>query len=228
MTERVYQSPDITELAKALAAAQGEMKHAVKDAENPAFKRDGKGSLYADLPAVLDAGRPCLSKNGLSVVHIPDVDESGRAFLICQLNHSSGQWIRGWYPLNPVKNDPQGLGSSITYGRRFSFCCITGIAAAEEDDDGNAASGQPRSESKPKAKPAETKAPPTLQQRQDKMLAAFAMLQVEVSDVLKLAGKSALMEITPDDLENLSFIHKKIKSGEFTLADALATPAGAT
>lgn len=44
--------------------------------------------------------------------------------------------------LNPIKDDPQGLGSSLTYSRRYS---IPGVAmiASEEDDDGNAASHAP-------------------------------------------------------------------------------------
>lgn len=131
-----YQSEGINELATALAKAQGEMTHAKKDADNPFFK-----SKYADLPAVIDAARPHLAKHGLSVSQFTDIDEQSRVILISQLNHSSGQWQRSVYPLNPVKNDPQGLGSAFTYARRYTYCGLTGIAATGEDDDGNAASG---------------------------------------------------------------------------------------
>src|SRR5205823_2230731 len=40
--------------------------------------------------------------------------------------------------LNPTKDDPQGLGSALTYGRRYSLAAITGVH--QTDDDGNAAS----------------------------------------------------------------------------------------
>ena len=130
-----YQSEAINELAAALAKAQAEMQHAGKTAENPFFK-----SKYADLPAVIDAARPFLAKNGLAVTQPIDIDESGNLTLVTQLSHASGQWMRSWYPVRPVKNDPQGLGSAVTYARRYSYCSLVGVAA-DDDDDGNAASG---------------------------------------------------------------------------------------
>lgn len=146
-----YQSEDIKELAVALAKAQAKIEHAKKSAENPAFKRGNSTTSYADLPAVLDAARPHLAENGLSVIHIPDYDEQGNMQLIIQLTHASGQFIRGWYPIRPVKNDPQGIGSAITYARRYSYCAITGVAAEGEDDDGNEASalGKPKPKQEP-------------------------------------------------------------------------------
>jgi hypothetical protein len=50
------------------------------------------------------------------------------------------QYIQGRYPIQPVKNDPQGLGSAITYARRYSLMAIVGIAP--DDDDGEAAMGR--------------------------------------------------------------------------------------
>jgi hypothetical protein len=143
--EKVYQSETIAELAKALAAAQGEMGHATKDVSNTFFK-----SKYADLPAVIDAARPALAKNGLAVVQVTEFDEQGNVGLMTQLMHSSGQWVRGWYPIRPVKNDPQGIGSALTYARRYSYQGMAGIASAADDDDGNAASGNaPGASNKP-------------------------------------------------------------------------------
>lgn len=133
---KIYQSETINELATALALAQAEMKHASKDSSNPFFK-----SKYAALPDVMDAARPCLSKHGLSVSQLTDFDEQGKVFMVTQLSHKSGQWMRSWYPINPVKQDPQGIGSAVTYARRYSYGCITGVVASDEDDDGNAASG---------------------------------------------------------------------------------------
>lgn len=132
---KIYQTDSIKELSAALAKAQASMRHAEKVVNNTFFK-----SKYADLTACMDAARPFLTANGLSVVQITDFDETG-TFLITQLCHLSGEWMRSWYPIKPVKSDPQGLGSAITYGRRYTYCCMTGVAPVDEDDDGNAASG---------------------------------------------------------------------------------------
>jgi hypothetical protein len=132
--DRQYQTEAISELTAALAKAQGEIKNAAKDVKNTFFK-----TSYADLAGCYDASREYLAKNGLSVVQFPDYDETGTMFLMTQLNHASGQWMRSWYPVRPVKNDPPGLGSAMTYARRYSYCAMVGVAA-EDDDDGNAAS----------------------------------------------------------------------------------------
>ena len=127
-------SENINELAAALSKAQGQFDHAKKDVANAFFK-----SKYADLASCIDAAKTALAANGLAVVQSTDFDND-RLVLITTLMHSSGQWIDSKYPIQPVKNDPQGMGSAMTYSRRYAFCAITGIAA--DDDDGNAASGK--------------------------------------------------------------------------------------
>jgi UTP-glucose-1-phosphate uridylyltransferase len=54
--------------------------------------------------------------------------------------HKSGQWISGDYPVLVAKMDAQGLGSAITYARRYALQAMLGVAA--EDDDGEAAMGR--------------------------------------------------------------------------------------
>ena len=130
-------SEQINELATALAKAQGDLKGAKKDSKNPFFH-----SSYADLASVWDACREPLSKNGLSVVQTTDwvVGEEHCLLLLTTLLHSSGQWITGKLLIKPVKDDPQGLGSAITYARRYALSAIVGIAA--EDDDAESAMGR--------------------------------------------------------------------------------------
>ncbi len=148
MIDRQYQSEQVNELAEALAKAQGEMGHAKKDSTNPHFR-----SSYADFTAVVDALKVPLQKNGLSYAQVTDIDEAGNITMITTLMHKSGQWLRSYYPIRPVQATPQGLGSSLTYGKRYSLAAIVGVAAIDEDDDGNAASAsQPMA--KPQPKPA--------------------------------------------------------------------------
>jgi hypothetical protein len=126
--EILMQSPDIGKLAEALAKAQSQMKGASKDSSNPFFK-----SKYADLSSVWNACREPLGYNGLAVIQTTD-EKDGVIELITSLVHSSGQFIRGRLPLKPVKNDPQGVGSAISYARRYGLSSIVGVI--QEDDDG--------------------------------------------------------------------------------------------
>lgn len=126
------QSESIAKLAAALVKAQAEVENATKDSRNPHFK-----SGYASLASVIDTTKPVLSKYGLAVVQMPGFSD-GLATLDCRLVHESGEWIEGTAGAPLQKNDPQGVGSALTYLRRYSLAALTGIT--QEDDDGNAAS----------------------------------------------------------------------------------------
>lgn len=119
-------------LAKALAAAQAEMKPAAKDANNPHFK-----SKYADLEAVNEAAR-VLATHGIAVMCVPDGWNENRIVIRAMLVHESGEMMEGRLEV-PVSqpNNPQALGSAMTYGRRYAVSALANIATS--DDDGNAA-----------------------------------------------------------------------------------------
>jgi hypothetical protein len=138
-------SEQIDKLAEALAAAQGEIKAATKDAQNPFFK-----SSYATLDSVWNACRESLSKHGLAVVQVPMMDQS-ELRLVTRLCHASGQWIEGNLILKPSKDDLQGIGSAITYGRRYMLGAMVGVAT-DADDDGNEATTQGRNQKPPQGK----------------------------------------------------------------------------
>jgi hypothetical protein len=127
-------SEAINEISAALAKAQGQIEGASKGKVNPAFK-----SKYADLASIWDACREPLSANGLAVLQIPNETADGM-MLVTMITHSSGQWFRSSYPVRPVQATPQGLGSALTYSRRYSLMAMVGIAP--EDDDGEAAMGR--------------------------------------------------------------------------------------
>lgn len=139
------QSENIAELALALSKAQAVIGGAKKDSKNPFFKSD-----YADLESVWMACRKELTDNGLSVIQTMEPNPEG-VTVVTTLAHSSGQWMRGRLNLHPTKNDPQGIGSAITYGRRYALAAIVGVY--QTDDDGNAASGKTDKPSKQDAKP---------------------------------------------------------------------------
>jgi hypothetical protein len=94
-----------------------------------------------------DVCREPLSKNGLAVIQTVKGHGEG-LFLETDLVHSSGEWKRGIIPLLLMKRDMQGLGSAITYARRYGLSAMVGVA--QDDDDGNDAS-PPKGASKPPA-----------------------------------------------------------------------------
>lgn len=126
-------SPTIGKLAEALALAQSEITGAVKDSNNPFYK-----SKYADLSNVLDAMKPC-HKHGLSLIQMP-LEGQDCVRLITTLAHSSGEWMQAVYSMKPEKNNPQGIGSCLTYMRRYAAAAFVGIA--QIDDDANEASNK--------------------------------------------------------------------------------------
>ncbi len=135
-------SPEIGTIAAALAAAQGEFEEIKKDTENPFFK-----SKYAPLVSVIKATRKALTKYKIAVIQHPELVD-GKCVVTTMLIHESGQWIKGDLAMPVNKMDAQGMGSATTYGRRYGRSSMLDVAA-DDDDDGNAASkpGEPVKES---------------------------------------------------------------------------------
>lgn len=130
----INKSESIANLVKALSALQGELKDADKNALNPHFK-----SKYADLSEVLGNLRPLLAKNQLALSQFPSF-ENGIVSVTSLLAHASGEWIESTASAPATKQDVQGVGSAITYLKRYSAAAIVGMASADQDDDGNSVS----------------------------------------------------------------------------------------
>jgi hypothetical protein len=134
-------SDQINEISAALATAQGEIKNAVMDSQNPHLK-----NKYANLASVTDAIKVALSHNGISYVQNPHVSAAdGLVGINVILMHKSGQWLE-FDPLwcKPMKGlGPQDVGAAMTYLRRYTLSSALGVTqGAESDDDGETASGR--------------------------------------------------------------------------------------
>lgn len=130
----MQKSESIKELATALAKAQGQLENASKSSTNPHFK-----SKYADLAEVINTVRPVFAEHGLSVMQCPSFD-AGVVSVETVVMHSSGEWMASTVSAPVSKQDAQGVGSAITYCRRYSLAAVAGIA--QEDDDANSAVGK--------------------------------------------------------------------------------------
>jgi len=131
-------------LAKALVKFNARVGKISKDAKNPFFKNN-----YATLDNIINEVRPILSEFGLNILQLPSSD--GEHIKISTLlMHESGEWLESdGLTMKPVKNDPQGMGSAITYARRYALQSFLSLNTGE-DDDGNNAS-QPKKQQEPLA-----------------------------------------------------------------------------
>lgn len=134
-------SESIKEIAAALAKAQAKIRNAAQDKTNPAFR-----SKYADLASVWEACRQHLSDNGIAVVQAPAAD-GPKVTVTTMLVHTSGEWMSADLTITAVKGDPQGIGSAVTYARRYGLASMVGVAPGDDiadagDDDGNEASAK--------------------------------------------------------------------------------------
>lgn len=123
-------SEEKKDLFMAISKAQGEFTTVCKNAVNPHFK-----SKFAPLDTIIEMIRPILAKYELSVMQFTDIAESG-IIVETVIAHSSGQHISGLLAMPAVKQDPQGYGSALTYGRRYGLAAALGIVS-DEDTDGN-------------------------------------------------------------------------------------------
>lgn len=199
-------SESIAKLAAALAAAQGEMTAIVKDKTAKVQTKSGASYSfdYADLGSVLDAVKPALNKHGIALLQ-PGRVEGDKVITETVLAHSSGEWISSEFAVKPDDLSPQKVGSALTYGRRYALSAMIGVFS-EEDDDGNAASGNertvqrkaPTSAPRPAAKPLDTKG-------------ALQVLVVDVyADRIRRAKDLAELENVAADLK---------KDGQLTATD---------
>lgn len=138
-------SESIGKISLALSKAQGMMSGVEKNKENPFLK-----SKYADLSAVIDAGREALSTNELALIQTTGNDEK-HVIVKTMLSHSSGEWIKSTLKVPLVKFDAQSMGSAITYGRRYAQAAMINIAQA--DDDGEDATAKTQTNKTNKVSP---------------------------------------------------------------------------
>lgn len=127
-------SDTLGELASALAAATAELENVGKGHKAQA----GRATYsYANIADVLRECRPVLARHGLSVVAGQDLEDEA-VVVVSRLLHKSGEWIETDCRV-PVDRQGgiHGVGSAITYARRYALLALIGIAA--EDDDGKTA-----------------------------------------------------------------------------------------
>ena len=183
----------MSDAIKALVKAQKSMGAVLKNASNPHLK-----SKYADLGSVLDACQSALHDNGFAVMQPCGKDQEG-AYVETVLAHESGESFASRVYLVIGKQDMQGVGSAITYARRYGLLGMAGLAP--EDDDGNAAA---------KAAPTATEAkrtdpkPPTLSERADRLEATLKAVKPEEIGKAWALASALLADLSTENPERLA------------------------
>lgn len=125
----VDQSDELNELFAALAEAQKEITNAEADQDN-----DFLNSKYASLAAVFNTIRKPLADQGLAILQFPvHSDDKAVALLDTYLTHKSGQYMVTRWSMPLKDNQPQTIGTVMTYMRRYSVSAITAVAQWDDD-----------------------------------------------------------------------------------------------
>lgn len=120
---------------EALAAAKSEIKPVVRNKVGHNNKR------YADFAAYAREIDPVLAQHGLSYRF--RTEQTDRIHVTCVLSHRGGHsetnTLAGPADASGSKNAIQAIGSTLTYLQRYTLTQALGLAASDEDDDGQAA-----------------------------------------------------------------------------------------
>jgi len=127
-------SETLTKIAPAIVKALAEIKGAAKDSKNPHFKND-----YASLESVIEASKETLAKHGLALMQFPGALNGNALGLETILLHESGEWLSGEdaFGIALGKMDAQGVGSALTYARRYAQMSALNIPALDDDAEGS-------------------------------------------------------------------------------------------
>lgn len=173
-------SESIAALAAALVEAQGEMPNPPKETKGQV---GSQVRFYADLPTLVETVKPILAKNGLAYVQLPCDTHPGAVGVTTRIMHKSGEWMEDTVSMPAGNNGAQGVGSAITYARRYSLMAVLGLAP--EDDDGAGAS-QPA----PRPRAATSKPAPPKQEQTD----PNAITSAQVTKLQVLANEKGFAE----------------------------------
>lgn len=127
--EEVLEERKSTNIYAKLLKVKSEIGTLTKKADNPFFK-----SKYLDLSDLLEAVEPVLEKHGLLLLQ--PISDGYVHTIIEDVDGKESDWVKSSIQL-PTINDPQKLGSAITYFRRYTLQSLLALQAV--DDDGNTA-----------------------------------------------------------------------------------------
>jgi len=147
LQDRMEKKAAEQQYAEAMNRCQKRMPVVVRDSQNKST-----GSMYARLETVANLIRPIYTEEGFALEFGEDKsDLPNHRRIICEVQHTGGFSKTRFLdsPIDDVgakgvanKTAVQGLGSMITYLRRYLTLMIFNIVVADEDNDGNSDSAK--------------------------------------------------------------------------------------
>ena len=148
MQERILAKNAEQQFASALTDAQSKVVRVAPDASNPQTR-----SRYASYAALDRMLRPIYTEYGFALSFTTaDAPHADYVRVVCLVSHRAGH-TRTYHVDMPadgkgakggdVMTKTHAVGSAMSYGSRYLLKMIFNVAVGEDDDDGNAASGQP-------------------------------------------------------------------------------------
>lgn len=125
---------------QAFAEMQSDLPTVAKS-KTVSFKKDSNDNpitayKHATLEDIVDIVRPVLQQYGFAISFSIDTHE--KVTVTCTLMHKAGHSIDTTITLNPdgsgSKNNVQAIGSSVSYGKRYTLCSLLNIATRDDDD----------------------------------------------------------------------------------------------
>lgn len=153
MQERVLDRNAEIAFNQALARIAGRMPRIRKDGSvgyvDKATGQVKETFRFARYEDIIAAVQPLLTEEGfsLSFTTEPRQGEGGGLVIHGTLSHKDGHSKTASIPLaldgSGGKNNIQGIGSTTSYGKRYTTCMLLNIVTENEDDDANRASLEP-------------------------------------------------------------------------------------
>jgi hypothetical protein len=190
---------------QAMAEFQRRVPPIKKDSTAKVVTMRGQYSYsYAQLGDILEIIRPIMGDLGLSVTWETDM-QTNRVVVSCKVSHVLGHTETSGKVSMPIPDDAergggnpsQRVGSALTYARRYSLLCVTGLCP-EDDDDARGTERRPVTEKVEPNPPKEVTPPPPTQPYPSPAAVAF----LEWTDEMDAA----------DSMEKLLDIWKSIQA----------------
>ena len=219
----------VDRLNAALAAALGDLREPHKSGKADTGQY---GYTYLTLDALSDVVRAAFKAHGLAFTQHPTISDSWVTVTTRLVHESGATWRTEPLSMPVAKGTPQGIGSVITYCRRYQLAALVGLSGSDDDDAAGSTLEPPTEEPratakrptrKPKNAPDPPRSgssvgPPPPTPKQDRYLDNLLLAQGFNSDDSKHAQASAILGREVESMTSLTM------SEASQMIDALQQP----
>lgn len=136
---KLYTQMDAERARRSYHAAFAQMQPSLPAVERKGWSHNGKYARFEDIIGTI---MPTLAEHGFGL-SFRTTEAASKVIVTCHLSHRDGHSESTNYAFpydtSGSKNAIQAIGSTTSYGKRYTMVALLGIATKDEDDDGNAA-----------------------------------------------------------------------------------------